>query len=883
MNNRVPEFPPMYLEYLDQARKQSFFSPMYLGGTSGSSGGVGAPPAGFLGMLIQSRVAYDTTEAATAATTSGSSLLDNLNHIRKRLADIEAGGGGSSGVSGSGVAGRVAYWTSGSVLSSDSTFLYDSATDSLTAKYARITEGLRIGFAGLGTLTEGGLVGESQTLDVYWSLSAVAANKVGALFITSGSNADTYISQSVVGGVTWYSGIDNSDSDKYKVGTNLPGTNTALTLFATALDTIGIGSKIFKLDNDFEVDPTGAAINQVLIYDGSKWIPGFSTGSGSSGGSIGGGGVAGRVAYWTSGSSLGSDSGLLYDATTDRLSLVTSGSASGLLINDTVLYRKSTQLLGIGGGLDVDGPFKIGTRTLTLDSAIELDSTGAVSGNILRFNGTKWMPASSSGSTSGNTLWYNVKDYGAIGNGVANDTAAIASAISALTTGSGGVLYFPTGTYSTTGGFLFTTNAIVMGEGGYWASSTIKCSSATAKLFEVNAASLEVNFQDLYLLNTAATPTAGCAISVGAANGPQVNLTRIVVEKFYDNLDYHSGSNWLIDNCWIGTSRRYGIFIENAFNADQGDWGIINTVITGHTYNPTAAICIESSGGGRIVGCKINGTSTGYAYGILLQVADPTTILLIGNNSIENVRTNGILLANFTSATYSQIIIDGNQFGMYQNGTNAAIIMAADVFGDLKNVVVSNNVFFSTNSPAIAVNIDKMKNVTFSGNIFDDYDNLLQQSNSTGIVVEFAAEVVRDTYTSGVVNMGTSTDSAWGDVDASNISIAITPTNYGKYLVMFTFTIYTVGTSIDEFFRLTDGSTSSHAVEYYRAAAHNDTVTITLQWVFDWSSLSTHTVKLQKYVKSVTSVTVNQLIVQTTGSGGVIIQAPDMTAMRLGS
>jgi hypothetical protein len=42
---------------------------------------------------------------------------------------------------------------------------------------------------------------------------------------------------------------------------------------------------------------------------------------------------------------------------------------------------------------------------------------------------------------------YNVNDYGAVGNGVADDTAAINAAISAANTAGGGVVYVPQGTY----------------------------------------------------------------------------------------------------------------------------------------------------------------------------------------------------------------------------------------------------------------------------------------------------------------------------------------------------------------------------------------------------------------------------------------------------
>ena len=69
--------------------------PLILGGIGGASGGAGGPPGGFVGYLPQTRVSYDTTEAALSGTPpSGASLLDNLNHIRYRVSVVEGAVGG---------------------------------------------------------------------------------------------------------------------------------------------------------------------------------------------------------------------------------------------------------------------------------------------------------------------------------------------------------------------------------------------------------------------------------------------------------------------------------------------------------------------------------------------------------------------------------------------------------------------------------------------------------------------------------------------------------------------------------------------------------------------------------------------------------------------
>jgi signal transduction histidine kinase len=67
----------------------------------------------------------------------------------------------------------------------------------------------------------------------------------------------------------------------------------------------------------------------------------------------------------------------------------------------------------------------------------------------LMVNAIEAMPTG--GTLSGLAMRYpaflNVKDYGAIGNGVADDTAAIQAAITAIGATTGGTIYFPQGTY----------------------------------------------------------------------------------------------------------------------------------------------------------------------------------------------------------------------------------------------------------------------------------------------------------------------------------------------------------------------------------------------------------------------------------------------------
>ena len=75
------------------------------------------------------------------------------------------------------------------------------------------------------------------------------------------------------------------------------------------------------------------------------------------------------------------------------------------------------------------------------------------------------------------TLVYNVKDHGAIGNGVADDTAALQAAIDAQPV-SGGVIFLPNGTYKITSALNLRSNITIYGEGTQ--ATKIKQTSTTA-------------------------------------------------------------------------------------------------------------------------------------------------------------------------------------------------------------------------------------------------------------------------------------------------------------------------------------------------------------------------------------------------------------------
>jgi hypothetical protein len=72
-----------------------------------------------------------------------------------------------------------------------------------------------------------------------------------------------------------------------------------------------------------------------------------------------------------------------------------------------------------------------------------------VSNSLFFYDGSTWVDAShDDDAVPKDTIFFNVKDHGAAGDGVADDTAEIAAAIAAADAAGGGTVYFPAGTYN---------------------------------------------------------------------------------------------------------------------------------------------------------------------------------------------------------------------------------------------------------------------------------------------------------------------------------------------------------------------------------------------------------------------------------------------------
>lgn len=356
--------------------------------------------------------------------------------------------------------------------------------------------------------------------------------------------------------------------------------------------------------------------------------------------------------------------------------------------------------------------------------------------------------------------WVNVKDYGAIGDGTTDDTAAINSAIGALNTLTRGVLYFPTGAYKCSAGLAsITADAFIMGDGAgsydntaY--SSKVICTSATATLFTVTA--LHGKFYNLILVNTASTaPTAGAGIKTTSTSDKQkVDFFGVRVFGFWVNILVDVATDWIMDNCSIEAPAKYGVQIKNALSTSRGSWLIVNTHFRAGTYNSDAAIRIENSAGSeaKIANFIIQRGTTSHTFNHGIDFAAGLYAhFTVANGFIANIRGNGI---NATGG-FSYFLVTGMQFGLsYSTGNNTGNAISVT---SMDNVVISNCIFVGGSTPA-AINLTNVTGAKIVGNINVTFSSLITQTSCTGvIVIERGTTVTAETSYGQSSAVGTST------------------------------------------------------------------------------------------------------------------------------
>lgn len=208
---------------------------------------------------------------------------------------------------------------------------------------------------------------------------------------------------------------------------------------------------------------------------------------------------------------------------------------------------------------------------------------------------------------------YSVKDFGALGDGTTDDSAAIQAAHDALP-GSGGSLYFPPGTYKVISTITISKPTTLFGVGF---SSAISTASGTVDVFSVTGQG--VTFADLQL-TASVTRTAGYFINfAGGLNANNYSrVERCLLTQWFNGIGFTNGGSTTerILDCVMTTSIVGGIGITQATTANAVDVVFRDILIIGPTAGAQLVAGISINNVGDATLSRVSTVKTGIGLHI---------------------------------------------------------------------------------------------------------------------------------------------------------------------------------------------------------------------------------------------------------------------------
>lgn len=326
----------------------------------------------------------------------------------------------------------------------------------------------------------------------------------------------------------------------------------------------------------------------------------------------------------------------------------------------------------------------------------------------------------------------SVKDFGAVGDGVTDDTAAIQDAINSLTA-SGGTVFFPKGTYKTDGGITLVSNLTLQGEAGavlkpsasvpLWAYRGLATNNVKVKdlAFEgTGTAFTDGNQQLLHIANATNVEVSGCNFTkarvtgLGIAACDAVHISNCNFKRnYYYGADVRDSSNTTTDSCVFELNGDTGT-ATTAFGRGFVFWKCSNSTISNSVFHQNTEYGLrlysqtgdsEANRNIAITGCTFrdNGTTAAGKNDLYVYNEHGGTERVAISGCTFSVRTGnfGAVLSgntiSLTGCTFKGITPQQGYAVSLYGSTN--VVVAGNVFVDLSYVAS-----FSATSGAVSTN-----------------------------------------------------------------------------------------------------------------------------------------------------------------------------------
>jgi hypothetical protein len=273
-----------------------------------------------------------------------------------------------------------------------------------------------------------------------------------------------------------------------------------------------------------------------------------------------------------------------------------------------------------------------------------LKSSGSLTNKISKAGDTMTGTLNVPGGAVVPSDWFNVKVYGAVGNGTTDDTAAIQTAINAMPS-AGGIVYLPTGTYRITSALTIKSDIFLRGAG---ANATILKQTSTTAHGVYALTARRMSFEDLQILGPGSGVGSGTGIYLDTSGSAvaQCQFNNVFVQQFgVDGIYLNTPIATVLSNVRSQNHGRHGFNFFNGTSIQLNACYAAGVSAAGF-YLDTMTYC-------ALNGCASDSNGTGY------WAHSGGNIVFVGCGC--EVPTNN----SVTYAGYSYVAHGGTQMAFY--------------------------------------------------------------------------------------------------------------------------------------------------------------------------------------------------------------------------
>lgn len=261
----------------------------------------------------------------------------------------------------------------------------------------------------------------------------------------------------------------------------------------------------------------------------------------------------------------------------------------------------------------------------------------------------------------------SAKDRGAVGNGVANDTAALAAAVAEMSALGGGNVLLEAGNYliDASTPLSLPANVSLVGRGS--ASTTITLNHATANAIGVSAAGVGGSvIQGLTITNTGTS--TGTGIACVSTSKITIRDVTVVVDKFKTGVSFSACSNTAIYDSFLGCLDTGAGTGRSLIWSTSG----INHYVSNTEFDASGTgTCVEAATGASSISIWGSEFRTG-AVGVLLTSSDNNDLMrVVGCTGLANNVTTAFSASGSAARMLYQAgnLIDGYSEDVASGGT----------------------------------------------------------------------------------------------------------------------------------------------------------------------------------------------------------------------